>query len=110
MRETSDGRHERFANAVATVVLADVQVLDIDARAALPGRVVREEQHETDGGAVEVRDHRLERTCVAEAVAAYIVLGEANVLHGLALELSEEAHEFDDGRGVVRRGRAHLEG
>src|SRR5262249_36208197 len=95
-REIGD---ETAAEPGAPRPFLDEDVLDIEAGAALPGRVVREEEGEAGGAAIDKGEAHLEAPIGPEPVAQQIRLARLHRI-GLALEGGERLDEGEDGRHV----------
>ena len=108
---------EGFADSLAAVLGADVEVFDVDAGVAAPGGVVVEVESEAYGQVVSCRlqvagwrlrqlgDEAVEAFCGAEAVAEEVGFGGVDGV-GFALVGGEVADEGEDLGDVGWRGGA----
>jgi hypothetical protein len=90
---------------VAAGRLAHEQILDVNAGATLPGRVVREEQREALDRVVERRHQQLEARLGAEAITQDVGLADLDARQRLALVDGELADQVDDDGAIVRPRR-----
>ena len=97
------------ADSLPSMGWSDVEVFEAQPVVAAPGAVAGEEQGKAGRDAVKVGDHATEAWDRAEAVAEEVGFGGE---HGVrfALVEGEFADEAEDGRNVVGRGGADVQG
>src|SRR5271168_3574033 len=103
--DSGDAGEEGFADSLPAILGVDIEVFEIDAGVAAPGRVVVEVEGEAGGrsgvGVGQLGDDAVEALGFAEPVAEEVGFsGEDGV--GFALVFGEVAYELQDLRNIGR--------
>ena len=104
-RDRGELAHECAARAGAAEPLAHYEVLEPDARHALPGREARVEQREARGLSVDLGDQRLGHRLRAEQRGLEHLLGADDLIRR-ALVLGQLDDQREHQRNVLAPGRA----